>query len=37
MTEIRNIAYSSLEVSNIGRKQTYQLSRIHVFLLQSRS
>ena len=32
MTEIKKIAYSSLEISNIGREQTYQLSHIHVFL-----
>ena len=46
MKEIKKIAYSSLQISNIGRKQqrkytavlkpytlqTYQLSRIHVFL-----
>ena len=32
MTEIQKIAYSSLQISNIGRKQTNQLSRIYVFL-----
>ena len=32
MIEIREIAYSLLEISNIDRKETYHLSRIHVFI-----
>ena len=32
MIEIRKIAYSLLEISNIDRKETYQLSRIYVFI-----
>ena len=32
MTEIRKIAYSSLQISNIGCKQTHQLLLIYVFL-----
>ena len=29
---MRKIAYSLLEISNIDRKETYQLSRIYVFI-----
>ena len=32
MIEMRKIAYSLLEISNIDRKETYQLSRIYVFI-----
>ena len=32
MTEIRKIAYSSLQISNIDCKQTHQLLLIYVFL-----
>ena len=32
MIEMRKIAYSLLEISNIDRKETYQLLRIYVFI-----